>query len=108
VERRYVRVMEQAVRDYELVFIALPTLEDQALETLNERVAGWITSAKGTVIGTKVWGRQKLAYQIRKQTEGIYVQVNFQLPPTACRDLERNLRIDEQIVRHLVVRPDLD
>jgi small subunit ribosomal protein S6 len=100
--------MEQAVRDYELVFIAVPTLEDEALATLNERVAGWIAGAKGTVTGTKVWGRQKLAYQIRKQIEGIYVQVNFQLPPSACRDLERNLRIDEQIIRHLLVRPDED
>jgi small subunit ribosomal protein S6 len=98
--------MEQAMRDYELVLIAVPTLEDQALTTLNERVAGWITNAKGTVTGIKVWGRQKLAYQIQKQTEGIYVQVNFQLPPSACRDLERNLRIDEQVIRHLVVRPD--
>jgi small subunit ribosomal protein S6 len=98
--------MEQAMRDYELVLIAVPQLEEQALATLNERVAGWITSAQGTVTGTKVWGRQKLAYQIQKQTEGIYVQVNFQLPPSACRDLERNLQIDEQIVRHLLVRPD--
>ncbi len=100
--------MEQAVRDYELVYIAVPTLEDQELTTLNERVTGWITSGRGTVTGTKVWGRQKLAYKVRKQTEGIYVQVNFQLPPSACRDLERNLRIDEQIIRHLVVRPDED
>jgi small subunit ribosomal protein S6 len=100
--------MEQVMRDYELVYIAVPTLEDQALAMLNERVAGWITDAKGTVIGTKVWGRQKLAYQMRKQTEGIYVQVNFQLPPSASRDLERSLRIDEQVIRHLVVRPDQD
>ena len=100
--------MEQLVRDYELVFIAVPTLEDQALATLNERVAGWITNAQGTVTGTRVWGRQKLAYQIRKQNEGIYVQVNFQLPPSACRDLERSLRIDEQIIRHLIVRPEED
>jgi len=100
--------MEQTVRDYELVFIAVPTLEDEALTTLNERVAGWITNAKGTVTGTRVWGRQKLAYQIRKQNEGIYVQVNFQLPPSGCRDLEHNLQIDEQIVRHLVVRPNED
>ena len=100
--------MEQAVRDYELVYIAVPTLEEQALATLNERVSGWITSAHGTVTGTNVWGRQKLAYQIRKQTEGIYVQVNFQLPPSACRNLERNLQIDEQIIRHLVVRPNED
>jgi small subunit ribosomal protein S6 len=49
-----------------------------------------------------------MAYSIKKQTEGIYVQVNFQLPPNATRDLERNLKIDEQIIRHLVVRPNED
>ena len=100
--------MEQVMRDYELVFIAIPTLDEQALVTLNERVAGWITGAKGTVLDTKVWGRQKLAYAIRKQTEGIYVQINFQLVPSACRELERSLRIDEQVIRHMIIRTDED
>ncbi len=106
VERRYVRGMQQAMRDYELVFIAVPTLDDEALAALTDRVTGWITGAGGTVGSTKVWGRQKLAYAIRKQTEGIYVQVNFQLVPSASRDLERNLQIEEQVMRHLVVRTD--
>jgi small subunit ribosomal protein S6 len=100
--------MEQVMREYELVYIVVPTLEEPALTALTERVTGWITEANGTVSGTRLWGRQRLAYAIKKQTEGVYVQVNFQLAPSACRELDRNLKLDEQIIRHLVVRPNED
>lgn len=100
--------MSDAMHDYELVLIAGPQLDDEALATLTQRVAGWITAAKGTVTDTNVWGRRSLAYPIRKQTEGIYVQINFQLNPGASRELDRNLRLDEQIIRHLVIRTDED
>jgi len=96
--------MLNAVRDYELVLIAVPLLDDEGLAALNERVANWIAAANGTVTKTSVWGRQKLAYQIGKHTDGIYVQLDFQLAPSASRGLEHNLRIEEQIIRHLVVR----
>ncbi|OQA41283.1 MAG: 30S ribosomal protein S6 [Chloroflexi bacterium ADurb.Bin325] len=92
------------LRDYEMVYIAVPQLDDEGLATLNQRVAGWIAAANGAVTDTNVWGRRKLTYEIRKQTEGIYVQINFQLVPSATRELERNLRLDEQVIRHLVVR----
>jgi small subunit ribosomal protein S6 len=96
------------LRDYELVYIAIPQLDDEGLATLNQRVAGWISAANGTVGDTNVWGRRKLTYAIRKQTEGTYVQVNFQLAPSATRELERNLRLEEQVIRHLVIRTDED
>jgi len=98
--------MQDRIRDYELVVIAVPQLEDESLAALNERVAGWIASNDGVVTGTNVWGRRRLAYPIRKQTEGIYVLYNFQLAANAVRELERNLRLEEQIIRHLVVRLD--
>lgn len=98
--------MSDVLRDYELVLIVVPQLDDEALATLTQRVAGWITAANGTVTGTNVWGRRNLTYAIRKQTEGIYVLINFQLTPSASRELERSLRLDEQIIRHLVVRLD--
>lgn len=96
--------MSDTLRDYEMVYIAVPSLDDEGLATLNQRVAGWITSANGTMGDANVWGRRKLTYAIRKQTEGIYVQVNFQLNPSATRELERSMRLDEQVIRHLVVR----
>ncbi len=100
--------MSDAMHDYELVLIAVPQLDDETVATLTQRVAGWITAANGTVTDTNVWGRRPLAYAIRKQTEGIYVQFNYQMNPAASRELDRNLRLDEQIIRHLVIRTDED
>lgn len=102
------RGMSNELRDYELMLIAVPTLDDEALAVLNQRVAGWITAANGTVSAPNVWGRRRLTYSIRKQTEGIYVQFDFQLDPGASRELERSLRLDEQVIRHLVIRKDED
>ena len=105
-ERRHWRGINEHTRDYELVVIAVPQLEDQGVVALTARIAGWITGAGGTVIKSNVWGRRPLAYAIRKFSDGIYVQFDYQLAPSASRELERNLRIDEQIIRHLVVRLD--
>ena len=100
--------MSNTMRDYELVLITVPQLEEEALATLIQRVSGWITAGNGTVTGTNVWGRRQLAYAIRKLTEGIYVVINFQLDPGSTRELDRNLRLDEQIIRHLAIRLDED
>ena len=98
--------MANLLRDYELVFIAVPQLDEQGVVTLNERVSGWITTAGGAITGTNVWGRRPLAYTIGKFKEGTYVQLNFQLAPIATRELERSLRIDEQVIRHLLILPE--
>ena len=98
--------MTNVLRDYELVFIAVPQLDEQGVATLTERVSGWITAAGGAIAGTNVWGRRALAYAIGKYKDGTYVQLDIQLDPSTTRDLERNLRIDEQVIRHLLVRPD--
>jgi len=98
----------QRIHDYEMVVIATPELDDEALAAFNDRITGWITAAGGTMSNTNVWGRRRLAYPIRKRTDGIYVQFEYQLNPNASRELDRNLRIDEQVVRHMVIRRDED
>ena len=98
--------MSDIIRDYEMVVIAAPQLDDEALSTLTQRISGWITGANGAVSETNVWGRRSMLYPIKKQTEGIYVQFNFQLAPSASRELERSLRLDEKVIRHLVIRLD--
>ncbi len=98
--------MSDILRDYEMVVIAAPQLDDEALSTLTQRISGWITGANGAVSETNVWGRRSMLYPIKKQTEGIYVQFNFQLAPSASRELERSLRLDEKVIRHLVIRLD--
>ena len=98
--------MAENMHDYEMVVIAVPELDDQGISSLNERIGNWITSAGGTAPQTNVWGKRRLAYAIDKRTDGIYVQYNYRMDPSASRVLDRNLRIDEQVVRHMIIRTD--
>ncbi len=98
--------MAENMHDYEMVVIAAPELDEQGVANLNERISNWITSSGGSAPQTNVWGKRRLAYAIKKRTDGIYVQYNYQMDPGASRDLDRNLRIDEQVIRHMIVRLD--
>ncbi len=100
--------MYEVLHDYELVVIAGAQLDDESLAALQERVTGWVANGKGTMSNVNVWGRRRLTYAISKQTEGIYVQFNFQMLASNTRELERDLRLDEQVIRHLLIRLDED
>lgn len=91
------------MRDYEVVFIVHPDLEETALNELIERVQGWITENGGEITKVDLWGKRKLAYDIRKQREGQYVLLQAKIPPDYCSELERNLRLLEPIMRFLII-----
>ena len=92
------------MRKYELVCIVQPELDETAFKGAVERVQGWITESGGTVDKVDVWGRRRMAYPIRKQSEGQYVFITANLAPTATREIERSMRFTEQILRFLVIR----
>ena len=94
------------MRTYELIFIVHPDLDETAFKEVVERVKGWITDAKGKVIDVDIWGKRKLAYAIRKQSEGQYVMMKTEMEPTLCAELERNLRFLEPVLRHLLTTED--
>ena len=91
------------MREYELVFIVHPDLDDTALKDVVDKVSGWITEAGGSVSKIDLWGKRKLAYSIRKQKEGQYVLLKTQMEPTFGATLERNLRFLEPVMRFLLV-----
>ena len=91
------------MRQYELTFIVHPDLDDTAFKELIERVQGWITEAGGKVEKVDLWGKRKLAYLIRKQEEGQYVLMQTEMEPSFCAELERNLRLQEPVMRFLIV-----
>jgi len=93
---------EFPMREYELVFIVHPELDDTALKDLIEKVKGWITEAGGNVSKVDLWGKRKLAYSIRKQKEGQYVLFRTEMEPTFGTTLERNLRFLEPVMRFLL------
>lgn len=90
------------MRNYEVALIAHPELNEEALAGLIERVKGWITASGGVVGEIDQMGRRRLAYAIRRQSEGQYVFVPAQLPPDAAREVERNLRLTEPILRFMI------
>lgn len=90
------------MREYELVFIVQPDLDETATTEIVERVKGWITEAGGTVDKVDPWGKRKLAYPIRKQNDGQYFLFNTHIPPSYVIELERNLRFFEPVIRFLI------
>lgn len=94
------------MRDYEVVFIVHPDLDESAFDEVVDRVTGWITEAGGTVSNKDVWGKRELAYPIRKKKEGQYVLLNTQMAPSFCATLERNMRFLEPVMRFLITHKE--
>ncbi len=90
------------MRKYELVCIIQPELDETAFTGAVDRVKNWVTDSGGSVDKMDVWGRRKLAYPIRKQTEGQYVLMNVTLDPKSTGELERNIRFLEPVLRHML------
>lgn len=94
------------MRSYEIMFIAHPDLDDTSLTALVDRAKGWVTNNGGQVTQVDVWGRRRLAYPIRKQTEGQYILMQTQMAPNGTSEVERNMRLTEQVMRFQVIRTD--
>ena len=94
------------MRSYEVMFIAHPDLDDTSLTALVDRAKGWVTNNGGQVTQVDVWGRRRLAYPIRKQTEGQYILMQTQMAPNGTSEVERNMRLTEQVMRFQVIRTD--
>ena len=94
------------VRDYELMYIVRPDLDDEALHTVTESVDALIAGLGGTVGKTTLWGKRRLAYEVDRLRDGHYVITLLQLDGARVADLERALQIHDTVFRHLLVRRD--
>lgn len=90
------------MRKYELMCILQPDLDENAFNGALDKIKGWISESGGSVDKAEVWGRRKLASYIKKQREGQYVLLNVTMNPAATADLERNLRYQESVLRHML------
>jgi len=90
------------MRDYEVVVIIHPELDDKAFKETVDKIKGWINDSGGVVDNTDIWGKKRLAYAIRKQTDGQYVLFQVKLEPTFTNELDRNLRLLEPVLRFLI------
>ena len=98
--------MATALRDYEMVVILSPDIGDDVIGESLERLSQNITTRGGEVVDVNHWGRRRLAYPIRSHLEGNYVVSQVKLDPDQLPNLESNLRISEEVIRHLIVRAD--
>ena len=92
--------------DYELVLVISPEVAEEEFETTIDNVSRFVTERGGIISDTERWGKRKLAYPIRHFGEGSYVLTRFKLKPAFGKELEANLRISEEILRHLLIRMD--
>ena len=91
---------------YESVFIARQDITPQQADELATQFAGIISAQGGSVTKTENWGLKNLAYRIKKNRKGHYILMNIDAPGTAVIELERNMRISEDVLRYMTVRVD--
>lgn len=90
---------------YETIFIINPSVEEAGVKELTQKFSDLINS-DGKVESVEEMGKRKLAYEIKKNSEGIYVLINFEANPTLIKELERVYRITDEVIKFIVVRKD--
>ena len=95
------------MRRYELMVILDPDLEERTISPSLEQFLGVVRSGGGTVDKVDIWGRRRLAYEIKKKSEGIYAVVDLHAEPGVVKELDRQLNLNEAVLRTKVMRPDM-
>ncbi|HSF99243.1 MAG TPA: 30S ribosomal protein S6 [Ornithinibacter sp.] len=93
------------MRQYELMVILDPELDDRTVQPSLERFLKVVTTDGGSVDNVDIWGRRRLAYEIKKKAEGIYAVVNFTAEPATAKELDRQLGLNESVMRTKLMRP---
>ena len=89
---------------YELLFIIDNSAADEAKEAIISKMSQLVTDNGGSVEKVDKWGAKKLAYPINFKEDGYYVLMNFECEPALIAEMERQLRINDQVMRHMVVK----
>jgi len=97
---------DKELRDYELVLIISPEVDEEKFEATIDNISRFITGKGGGVSDIERRGKRRLAYPIRHFVEGSYVLTRFKLGPVFGKELEANLRISEEVLRHLLIKLD--
>ena len=95
------------MRRYELMIILDPELEERTVAPSIDQFLNVVRQGGGTVEKVDIWGRRRLAFEIAKKTEGIYAVVDLTAEPATVKELDRQLNLNEAVLRTKVLRPDL-
>ena len=95
------------MRHYEVMVILDSSLEERTVAPSLDTYLNVIRTAGGSVEKLDVWGRRRLSYEINKKTEGIYAVIDLQASPESVAELDRQLRLNESVLRTKVIRPEV-
>lgn len=91
------------MKNYETLFILDPDISEEDIDKDIERIKGYIEKTNGNIVELDKWGVRRLAYQIRKKRQGFYVLMKFLANPSSIQDVDSNFKLDERILRHIIV-----
>lgn len=94
------------MREYELMVILDPELDDRTVAPTLDRFLKVVKDAGGTIENVNIWGKRRLAYDIKKRSEGVYAVVNMTTEPDVAKELDRQLGLSESVLRTKLLRPD--
>ncbi|GAA2084110.1 30S ribosomal protein S6 [Kitasatospora saccharophila] len=94
------------MRHYEVMVILDPSVEERAVSPLIESFLNVVRTSGGKVEKVDTWGRRRLAYEINKQSEGIYSVIDLKATPEVVKELDRQFSLSESVLRTKVLRPD--
>lgn len=92
-----------SLRTYEALFIVSPEVDDDSIQAIARETENLVIKSGGAIVRSEVWGRRRLAYKVKKFSEGIYILIRFQSSPNFIARLENYFRLSEQIIRYIVV-----
>ena len=93
-------------RSYEIMFIVRPDVEETELDKIIETFSGYVTQGGGSVRSTEKMGRRRLAYTVQKFNDGFYLLLIVEAPASLISEVERRLRVSEQVIKFITVRTD--
>lgn len=94
------------LRNYETMYILKPTLDEDAIDTVTKKVDDQIAGVGGSVDKTEKRGRKRLAYEVKDFKDGYYVLTEFKADPAQIQELERLFKLNDDMIRHLIVRQE--
>ncbi|MBP6963339.1 MAG: 30S ribosomal protein S6 [Armatimonadetes bacterium] len=94
------------VRPYEVLYIVHPDLTDEQITPITEKYKAVVEGQGGEVESINRWEKRRLAYEVKGQMDGIYVLMNYTGEPAVSAELDRTMKIGEDVLRHLIVRTD--
>ncbi|MCL1849457.1 MAG: 30S ribosomal protein S6 [Clostridiales bacterium] len=94
------------MRNYECMYILKPDMEEEAMQQLMDRYSAIVTDGQGELVSIDKWGKRRLAYEIKDLMDGYYVLMNFKSEPPVVNELDRVMKISDDMLRFMIVNTD--